>query len=336
LTAVVITSVVPPILHRTSPIHDTDIQKACGIKFYFKGGVDLLAVQRSSTKVFTVYIPLFSDLTVSTSTSLIASSENEISKQMEKRGIKSNDWFIFDTNSKQILSYGSFMDFIPYSSIKKAVFIIENKDGTNNGELYYLSDNSDYSLVQFLSTVVAKRELMYSKAASWSKSGKQLLSFLVSKRFHRPVDFSKAYGCWDPLNLIFNSDRLYPMHIDLSKLNVGRASALAARMYYEDSDPPEFGIEPGTGDVTLSDLLMLGVRSFCNSGYGRIEIIIDFMADVYKQIIIDGTSGICFVSLNSGVDVTLDRIKEDLQADDVQLMSSETNITTIRTPRDGD
>jgi len=315
-------------------VHDTVIQRAHGLRFYFKGGGDLVALQRGSERVYTVHIPIFSDVVAATISSLVAELAEDIAKEIEVKKIGNVEWFLFDTKTKKILCKDSFMDFIPYHSIRKALFVVENEDGTNEKYFRYMPDSSNYALIQLMCTIVAKRELMLpisEVASDWSLTGKQLLSYLVSERFYMKVDFSSIYGCWDAMKLVFNKNRKYPIPVNLDTMNVDRAKKLAVDAHYGDVDDdyPDFSSPPpsiGNVKTLLSDVLLIGVDAFCKNSTGYIDVEIDWMRETFKSVTIDCVSGICFVELNRGIEISLEQLKDDLQADNLQILSDLTDI----------
>jgi len=327
LTSVIISNVLPEIITPVSVTYTNTVQNAYSLRFYYRGGKDVVCIQRSSPTVFTVYIPAFSSVERDKIADVIFGLEKDIEKEEAALAIPVGRFSLLDIGTKKILDITSFIDFIPFISTKRSLFIIQNEDGSFVTSTMYLADPSDYGVMQFLPLVLAKRELMPSKShrGCWGRTGKGLLSYLVSKRYSKPHNFLLETGCWDNVIYEFNPKLDHHPTVNMDKLILDRAAELATSINYTTYIGYLDGTlvkEDGGKSVLLSEVLHSGVKSFCNPGYDMVvNVEIDIQKETYKTIDIYTLSGVVFVELNRGIELTTERIKEDLDANEVNIMT---------------
>jgi hypothetical protein len=238
----------------------------------------------------------------------------------------------------------SFMDYIPYAGIKRALCIFET-GGVIDEKIRFLGDQSPYGTLQFLMKVIAKRELVAPTGMTWTTPGKKLLAFLTSHRFYVQNSFAYESGAWDSVTITGEFTPAEKLPLKLDKLNTTRATELASSIIKSPPllSPPSPLEEdeivddddilwrqwkgeqyPFTSDkegILLSEVLQVGVESFYNSAYTQtFNVEIDFMTDTFKEIVIDPIARICMVCLNPGTEFSLERLKEDFQTDTVVIM----------------
>lgn len=326
MTSVIISNVLPEIINPVSVSYTEFVQNAYSLRFYYKGGSNVVCIQRSSKDVFTVYIPTFSSVERDKTVVTIISMENDIEREELSLGIPMGKYFLFDVAVKKILSLDSFIDFIPFGNTKHSLFVIQNEDGSLGTSILYLADQTDYGIIQFLPLVLAKRELIPStKPAGWGKTGKKLLTYLVSKRYTKSCNFLSENGCWDNVTYKFNPKLDHHSTVNLDKHILDRSAELAASINYTTYIGYLDGTlvkEGGEQVILLSEVLHSGVKSFCNSKHNSvINVEIDILKETYKLIDIYTRSGIVFVELNQGIELTTERIKEDLDANEVNIVT---------------
>lgn len=319
MTAYVITSGIPTILEGLSPVSTDLIQKSGRILTYYRGGKDVLAITRRGESYY-VYIPAFCSLDGSKATHVLTEVIDELVAEMTVHGLGEGEPFLFDTVQKKILDESGFYDYIPYVGIKTAIFIIQDARGITIPNYYYISNTMDYGIMQILPLMIAKRELFPAKGAEWTKTGKQLLSFLVSERYGKSFSFEYDSGPWDSVTYKLTSG-IAPHAIELEKLNCSRALELSSTIN-PMAEYPLAVVDKEDGRLLLSDLLQVGVDSFFNGKYSEsIEFEIDLMRETYKSVTLDAAVNICFVALQPGVEISLNQLRDDLQSENVQILA---------------
>lgn len=325
MTSVIVSNVLPDIITPVSVSYSNTIQSAYSLRFYYKGGKDVICIQRSSKDVFTVYIPMFSLVERGNIVATVISMEKDIEREETTLAIPVGKFFLFDTGTKKVLDINSFIDFLPFINTKNTIFIVQNENGTIEPTILYLADQTNYGILQFLPLVIAKRELIMSKkACGWGIAGRKLLTYLVVKRYGKECNFSSEMGCWDTMRYDFNVEQDHHPAVNLDKLILERANGLAAGINYTTYLGYMDGtlVKEGEQVILLSDILQSGVKSFCNDKYSQvIEVEIDVLKETYKSVNIYTQSGVVFVELNQGIELTEDRIKEDLDANEVTLVN---------------
>lgn len=324
MTTYIRSHIAPDIILGLSPT-STTIQEAFGIRFYFKGGKDILSLNKETDTRTLYYVPSFSSVPTDKVVEILTPLEKDIEDGMSEYKIPLDQPFLFDTGTKKILDVASFIDFIPYYGISGALFIIENEDGSHDLQVKYITDNTDYGKIQFLNIIQAKRELIAPSKGTWTSTGKKLLTFLTAQRYLKTTSFTSEHGLWDSMDMKLNPKRAFEIPIDLSTMNTTRAKELAVGIVEIDDDYPAFleGIAsdiPEQG-IMLSDLLQMGVESFYAGGYAKqVDVQIDLMRDTYKMILLSTDERICFVELQKGIEMSLEQLKEDLQTETIQLV----------------
>jgi hypothetical protein len=317
LTSIVITSAIPSILEGLSPVSQDLIQKAGRILTYYRGGKDVLAIIKRADSYY-VYIPSFCSLTGTSATSELTAVVDSLVSEMTAFGLDDGEPFLFDVKQRKILEPTAFYDYIPYNSMKSAIFLIEGTDGVLLKPVFYISNTIDYGIMQTLPLMIARRELYPAKGADWTKTGKQLLAFLVSERYGSVHGFNFDSGPWDAVSYKLAKPST-PRAIDLGKLDCTRALELSATINPMAEYPVENNLFDD-GRLLLSDLLQVGVDSFFNGSYTElIEFEIDLMKETYKSVTLDPKVNVCFVGLQPGVEISLSQLREDLQSENVQI-----------------
>lgn len=339
----------PPVIKCVNPVTSNIIQDAHNIKFYYRGGRGIVLLEKETEKGFNVYVPSFSALTKDGIHEKLNKPEIEkaIDEQMAVCEVQLFNWFLFDIDTKMILTSESFIDFIPYYGIDKSVFVIENEDGSFEPGCRYLSNQSPYGIMQFLPLVIAKKELIYpARQSSWSNAGKKILSYLVSEKHGHPGEYKYQTGHWDSVTYMIKQSKTRTTPIDLTRLNTNKILEISrtlcigdeiieGAMSEEDLDmyadwhrmrrfEGSAGMSAGRvgSIILLTHLLDSGVERFFQGDYHEmIDVELDTQRDVFKSISIDPPSGLVFVETVPGVEYTLERIKEMLQTERVQLLN---------------
>ena len=330
MTSIIISNVLPDIISPVNVAYSRTLQDAYSVLYYYKGGNNVVCIQRSSSTVFTVYIPLFSTVDAGKVVETISNLEKDIVKEELALAIPIGRYFLFDIGTKKIVTMDSLIDFIPAINTKNTIFILQNEDGSYASTIMYLADQTDWGVLQFVPISIAKRELLRPKLAiNWSSVGKGLLTYLVSKRYAKKGDFSLLTGCWDSPDYRFNPKQDHHPTVNLEKLIITRAAELCTSIDYAEyarylgGSEANYNSEPDMKSILLSSVLQFGVKSYCTNAYdSTINVEIDVLKETYKLIWIDTKSGVVFVELNPGIDLTEDRIKEDLEASEVNLVTT--------------
>ena len=328
-TSVLITNERPDFLIPVSITKDTVIQKAPQILFYFRGGANILAMTIKGHGGINVYIPPFSRIQAAGVFGIIDNLSDTILELAKKDKIGVNQWFLFDTIAKIILTQDSFMDWFPYYSLRTTLFITADPKALQYN-IYYPQDTSDYGALQFLTTLVAREDVMRPSTGIWSTIGKKLLSFLASNRYSTPVSFEWETGAWDQLSLDNFGDTDNPSIIETLGLDTSRAQDLAKddaiilqNNKREISEIEVLAPDPfkDKGGISLLDVLTVGVDSFFHGVYrGTIDVNIDTMPDIFRSIKIDTGPNICTVVLQPKADITDWEVEEELQSQNLQIV----------------
>lgn len=324
MTNFVISSVVPVIMRPSNLIATNMLSGNKSIRFYYKGGRDTVALVQSTENLFTVHIPQPSTVMPAQVTVLMNEVEKDLRADMKALNIGFGQHFLFDIKSKAIIREESFIDYPPYYGIKHSLFMVYDEHGANDGFIRYLADTSDYGCLGTAAYIMAFRELKTTQQPDWSKTGKQLLYYLMSHRFALKGNFETINGGWDSIS--------YPVQlardpsINLGRVTTTKALNIAASLDIDSvADENPFGVPPfiayPDGNVLLSEILQIGLDSFLDGTYHDvIKTEIDFMIDTFKTVIIDTDAQICFVELQPGAGRTLEQIKQDFQTDNIQIV----------------
>lgn len=325
MTTFIRNSTGPEWLKSTSPITTKVIQTAGRVRFYLRGGGELLALKQDSQTAFEVHTPFFSNIKLDDMVKVASDLEKEVRSQIKKDKIQIGEWFLFDTCSGRILTNDSYINFIPVYAMGNSLFVIDKPDGTVEPFVRYLSDQSDYTARQMLALIVARKELMPSKLGAWSPTGKKILFFLLSHRYYYNATYTAEHGPWDAANMAFTTDTSLERDrpLTLANFNLSRAASLSMSVdseyidYTHQLDAPKSGVQC----MTLSYALEVGIDSLFSGKYAKvIDVSVDIMADVYKAVYVDTEAGMCYVTLCNGAVVTEDKLKQDLDTDNVQII----------------
>ena len=343
-------NVLPEFLKATPIIHNTAISSASKIRFYYRGGRDVVVLTYGK-QTLTVCIPPFSSQLPAAVGTLLTEILQEIRAEMASLGIQENEPFLFDMGTKKCPIVGGFMDFIPYFGMKGALFVLEHEDVTEN-VVRFCPDASTYGVMQFLSLAIAKRELRAPKGGLWTRTGKQLLAFLAAERFFYNLSFQYDSGPWDSLAITEKFQATENLPVDLGKMKISRATVLYEKLASKLTGPIEESTamipyqgdgmldnefdddnfsyipyghtgEPSIqdGDILLSEVLEVGIDNFFTGAYTQpLEVIVDTLKEIFASIILDTLAGVCLVVLNKGISIPLERLKEDLGTESVEIV----------------
>ena len=313
---------------------DDAIQKSYGVKWYYRGGGELLYLSKDlDGDSFSYYIPPFSYVTPVEAINFITREAENIKKEIVETNSQAL-FFLIDTKTVKILTEDSFMEFCPYYNTKNAIYLLTrlNDKGEEVIEtnIRYFTDKTTYAEIINLSFFIAKRELALPIASkAWSKTGKQLLCYMVSVLHKKPENFTSPDGMWNGVNYEFPEKRTPTFYMDEATLNCAKLDELAdvskaAASLMGDPAAEDKNVDDPdtTHSIRMSDITELGVSSFCKGEYGAIEVEMDILRDVYEAVMIDGKTGICLVKLQKGVKITKEQIKDELDADDVEILDS--------------
>jgi hypothetical protein len=317
---ITISKLVSPVLEPTSVLNANVIQNAYDIRFYFRGGRDVICIKRNAPDNYTVHIPAVSLVKETEILAIIENKYKELTAELDLLKIPLDTYVLFDTIVCKIITPKDFIDYFNCYDTRRSLFVLINEDGSTENKIRYIADQTDIGLLQFAPLVIAKRELF--RSSDWTQTGRRLLSYLVSSKYDIPGNFYQEYGCWANVSYKFNEKSPDTLSVDLSSFDLTRVKALA-----EGATDKLFSIVDGDVSidkqgVLLSDLIKTGVSSLCKSALKPvIDVIIDVGKDVYNTIVIYTESETCYVSLNTGVSLTLEKIKENLQTDNIKLIS---------------
>jgi hypothetical protein len=299
-------------MYNISPIID-----AVGVKFYYRGGADILAIRKEG-QTFNVFVPGFSLVQSKDVYEMLRASEEIILEQIKLLSVADKVSFLFDTNKKIILRESSFGPYIPLFGLNRCLFVLEAEPGHKKDPcVYSLSDKSAGGQAMFGSLMVAKEDLLSPATGRWTPLGIKVLMFLVSHRYVINQTFDFDYGPWDTFHISGLTDSPHKL-IHLSKLNTNKLYAIARKAAYTSGAT----VDKDDDKVRLSDMLQIGLDSFLDSAFtGEIKVEIDMMRDQYKSIVIDSLSSLCLIELATGSTLTLDQLKEDLQSERIQLLT---------------
>ena len=310
-------------------MYDNDVAEASDIRFYFKGGRDVIAMSMYSDGFFSVFpLPAFSG-----NAHTVMDMETEVMAEMGRLGIQRNQSFLFDLKNKVILSPDeSFIDYVPCWDVESAVFVLIDRNGEFSEKIYVPEKTalSDWKL-QFLLAVVSRQWLSRpQKNSRWTKTGKMFLTYNLHKEYGHPGDFSTKSGLWDRLDLTVPLDAPGRGH-DMKKLKLDRAVNLAAGLLSKKEkatpfdEPPE---EAETADAVpsfmsdkfyLAEITQMGFPTLLGKGLGVIEVVVDMLNTVIKSFIFDTDTGECLVELYPNTCYDIDDIKTSLGYDNIRL-----------------
>lgn len=310
------------------------IQNCYAVRFYIRGGADVVAIKKVNPIRMIVYNPAFSSLAGAAAEQAVKTHLEVVQAEMVKQNIPIGEWFLFDTRSKTILRPSDFSDTAPYYSVRQSIFCIQNADKSWDYSMRYLADASDFSAMQFLLLILAKRELIAPTMSSeWGLPGKKLLSFLICKRYGVKTPFKWDTGPWDRIRVETDDNRL-PLTLRMSEMSLRRSTEIADEViaelksnlttpFDEMFKPPSEVLDPNMKTIMLTSLLEIGLETIFKGDFSKvISVEIDVSRDVYKSITIDTVSNLCFVELNKGVNVSAEQLKEDFNSEYVQLAYS--------------
>jgi hypothetical protein len=312
------------LLQKVSPVYDSVLQSEHNLRFYYKGGADTICINRGSMSLYTVHIPQFSLIKDEQLVGLVDGLKGEIDSGMHTLGIPNDQFFLFDTVAKIILSRDSFIDLIPHRNFKHVLFMAEDKP-----EIMYLADTYmvNYEL-QFLMTIVAKRELLRPVGEEkWTSAGKLLLAYILSNKYKITGEFSNPslFSFWDKVVLDFDPDSSRDGGNPLlsQTLRFDRLDVLYDKVHVLGKKPAVVPVDKTAGgdtstNVTLTDFLSGGIKSF--SFYKTLDLYIDVCREIYKSVIVDTKSGACIVELMPGCHLTDDEVKSELCLSDVSVI----------------
>ena len=320
MSTVMVTNIAPPLIKGISLTREKVIQKMKRPLFYYRGGFNTLCLTLSEHNAVKVYVPLFSRFMSNEVLDIIDANIEKILIKAKELNIGYDTPFLYDVSNDLIVTRASFMDFTPYYNLKGALFI--NPDN-KEFEILHPMDTSDYGMVQFLMVLIAKKDLIIPSNNTWSITGRQLLAFLASHKYKRPISFQWSAGCWNSVDITIEKGEISPL-LDMTKLNTTRLDELAEDVLAEVAsahDVVPFWAKYDNVDITLIDVLSAGLDNFFKGSYtGIIEVVIDTMADKYKEVTIDTAAGFCIVTLNPGVIYSDAEVKEDFQSENIQVV----------------
>lgn len=309
----------PDVLEAMSAIDSKRrIQKAPAVKFYFRGGGDVLLLRRSSKTALEYYISPICEIQGKDVQRTITELIKEIVEEMETCRVENKHWFLFDVKTKKVLTLDSFIDYIPFRTMKRSLFMFTTDDGAPRGSIYFLQDQSDYHMLQVSALFMAKRDFSPPDGGKWSLAAKQFAHFVVADSVQKPPSFTTPNGCWDGVvweDLLQNA---LPSSIDLDSLNTTRATQLSKAPATEEKTDKVVA-EP-FDRILLSEILQIGVVSFIGGSYDVVEVEVDLMKETISEMKIDCKTGQVYVKVVPGVEVNLDTLAEDLQCTSVDIV----------------
>ena len=346
MTTINKTNAAPSFLKRVNS-SGTELSSLKQLLFYLPGGKDIISIEMLDNSTYNVFVPLFSSIVYNDVGPIVIGLLNEIKAGMRLRGINAKQPFLFDTVKKIVLTEESFTNWIPFYSIKTALFKEKGEDA-----IMYLGDSTDYGALQAASVLMAKQRLFKPTNGQWSQEGKVLLNFMVSRQYKIRTTFNSINGGWNNVIYSFNKDDFNPLST-LSNLRIDKAMELSAKLIDkinhqnsaypgdgEDSlfllpdqimkDTAEFGGDEDYRLCLLSDLLNTGIKHYLLSGdYGVIQAEIDINKDLFEEILIDCVGGTVYVKLSPNAKMSIDSTADALQVDNVTLVDSNASLYNL-------
>lgn len=336
MTTIITSAVQPHSILRGVPLTGDFVSSMRPLKFYYRGVTDVLALQKNTSTCFTVYHPIGNVTPSGEVNTLVKSLIPDIEEDMKVLDVKINEWFLFDTHTKKIVTPSeSFQPYLQMYNAKKALFVEEG--GTI---AYILNDMTDYGELQFVSLQLAKGSLIKpDDNAMWGQVGKFLLNFLAASQYYKKYGFTGLAGSWDSVLYKFKNDTEPPMH-KIDQLIFTRSLEIASDIAYPAKDLKAGNTSSSstvlegvakevtpvdtdemsarilaTNTVYLSEIIQLGAKSFTYPTYDMLEVEIDLMQDQFKEIIFDVRSGIFLINLNRGCAMLPDELADALACD---------------------
>lgn len=303
----------------------TALLNADSVRFYIRGGGELVALKRISLESISVSIPNFSDMKQNEVTEKFIAARESLEKEMEDFQIRVGDEFIFDLGTKLIVPRDdhAFISWIPTWNLGKAVFIILDNNGEPSPYVYHFSDKTDRGLNTAHAFIIAKLQLETPRDGKWTQTGKQLLCYLLAKDLGRRVDFTSAYGEWSSTDFDFSFELKKKPYIGSEHFSP-RVAELAAKVApkLKKSQEGKTQEKPSTPVTTLavresttiglSDALHVGIDNMLQTMKGAIVLEIDMEHNIYKSVVIDCNLKLCLVTLQPGIERTEEALIEAL------------------------
>jgi hypothetical protein len=327
MTLTISRTTLPPEFIGTVNTLGTKIQIASGLRFYFLGGNDVICLRRDKDSLL-VFFPIYCTINLTRMDDLLRPIIGVIDEKMHALKIRYGEWVMFDITRKCILTEDSFDEYVPISSMKNSIFMLDNADGTPDRHVYSLNDASDFNVLILAAIAIAKTDMAHPKnRATWSDVGVKLLFYLTSQRFSIPCKFLYTSGPWNTPSMSFNP-MFEPKSLDLTQLKLDRAIELIKSRNSEivDDEYEEFGFgfdanldedDDDDSSVYLSDLLEMGIKNFANDPEMS-TIDVDIYQNEIRSMVLN--SGILFVDLQPGSKLTEGQLCEMLGYSNIQLV----------------
>lgn len=326
MTSVIRVYTEPSILSAVSVVVSDNIQSAYGLRFYFRGGKDVVSIMYSTPTSISVYIPSFSDISNQTVFDILLKQEGEIKQEFDTVKPPIGEMVLYDTHTKKILTDASFIRYTPFLNIGNAIFRIELPDGSMAKEVRYLSGTGSRTYTQFASLLVAKTDAIHSPT-DWTSVGKMFLAYFVGKRHISSSDAIQNMHCLDSIEMILPLAVSYSSVHKLDGMNIGALSAIAENLWKTATViMPAKNIQKDIS-ITLSTLLRIGYsRVVAGFSEDYLEIDVDTNKSKYYTILIDVPANTAYISLIDGSNkYTAEDIAEELGIPTVVLVDK--NVT---------
>lgn len=325
MTSINKTTILPDILRSINgPAYEV-VEDATRVRFYFRGGGNIIAIKRMTKDLWTIFVPPFSNIKYMDSDGVLETHMDKILDEMDVCKVKNDSWFLYDITTQRILTNDSFIEFIPSNTIKSAVVLLDDDKG-NSPYIYYFTDKSDYGLSSILSLLIAKMELSKPKTGRWNSDSKMLLHYLVAHTFDLNVNFRSTHGSWEGCFFDLSKGTQRKGVIDLTKVKLTAARSKAKT--YENDEQFYMALYnggeiPSNGNtiIMLSDLLQIGLDHILKGADDKIDVEIDIEKNTYSTIHIDVQASVCFVKLTPGCTKTLSDVMSELGSDSIQFLT---------------
>jgi hypothetical protein len=237
--------------------------------------------------------------------------------QLRLNNISVGEYFLYDLQNKIVVNTDYFVEMIPIYNARNAIFTIMYEKDTYDPAVRYLSDTSENGILQFISILLARRDMMMPASHMWSDSGKKLLTYLIATKYKMGVIFNSPASGSDAVDYTFVSE-IKQQNTSLANFNIKRSLELAGKIKSEPDDSEGFASNyllnsPKDDDevfftdrtdeqcTMLSYFAEKGAAHFCNGGYAAtVDTIIDMLADVYSRVTLNTRTGVLTVKLCPG------------------------------------
>jgi hypothetical protein len=285
-----------------------------------------MALKCEGVESASFYLPSGADIPITgakSASNLMEEQWEEIEGARLANAIKIDEWFLWDTRSKVVLTEESFYEFTPHFRLGSTLFVFEHVD-PKTGEItttpaYCLTDASAWTVMRALLLWMGKNELI-RPGSEWSELGKAALSFLASKKFGIYQDFTTStVGPWNGFKVEME-DGLRPLELRLDGYkDIDALGGFSKIKQLSLDTTPLYTDAPKTidsgGAVMLSEFVGHGGDITFSGETDLVEFVIDILGNVYKNLVWDRVAELMLVGLQPGTVRTREEVAEELGLD---------------------